>query len=77
MTSLAEELKKLGIVKKGKFVLTSGKISDFYIDMKKVLGNPKVSELVCDELSRLVDKKSTCICQYRLWRFAFGGEGVA
>lgn len=43
MKSLADELRKLKIVKMGKFILTSGKTSDFYVDMKKVLGYPKVS----------------------------------
>src|SRR3989344_7070292 len=68
----ARELKKLGVVKKGKFILTSGKTSDFYIDMKKVLGYPKVSEIICNELCKIIDpvkrrgrhgasKKATCI----------------
>src|SRR3989338_11057391 len=61
MISLAKELRKLGIVKKGRFILTSGKTSDFYIDMKKVLGYPKASELVCSELCKIINKKTTCI----------------
>ena len=58
---LVEELRKSGIVKKGRFILTSGKTSDFYIDMKKVLGYPKASELVCSELCKIINKKTTCI----------------
>ncbi|OGM96919.1 MAG: hypothetical protein A3B86_00190 [Candidatus Yanofskybacteria bacterium RIFCSPHIGHO2_02_FULL_38_22b] len=83
MISLAKELRKLGIVKKGKFILTSGKTSDFYIDMKKVLGHPKVSELIYNELSKIIDpvkrrgrhgasKKATCIAS-----IGYGGLPLA
>lgn len=59
--SLAKELKKIGVVKKGEFVLTSGKKSDFYIDIKRVLGYPKASKIVCKEFCKIIDKKATCI----------------
>ena len=72
MSLLARELKKLGVVKKGKFVLTSGKTSDFYVDMKKVLGYPKVSELICDEFCKLVDKRATCVAS-----IGYGGLPLA
>lgn len=61
MKSLADELRKLKIIKKGKFVLTSGKTLNFYVDMKKVLGYPKVSQFICDELCKIIDKRITCI----------------
>ncbi len=70
--TLAEELKKLGIIKKGKFVLTSGKTSDFYVDMKKVLGYPRVSELICNELCKIIDKKATCVAS-----IGYGGLPLA
>lgn len=69
---LAEELRNLGIVKKGKFILTSGKISDFYIDMKKVLGHPKTSEIICDELCKVIDKQTTCVAS-----IGYGGLPLA
>lgn len=69
---LVDELKKLGIVKKGKFVLTSGKTSDFYIDIKKVLGYPKVSEAICNEFCKIIDKKATCIAS-----IGYGGLPLA
>ena len=72
MNSLAEELKRLRIVKRGKFVLTSGQVSDFYIDMKKVLGYPKASELICNELCKIVDKKATCVAS-----IGYGGLPLA
>lgn len=61
MITLAAELKKLKIVKKGRFTLTSGKTSDFYVDVKKVLGYPAASEFVCSELCKIIDNKATCI----------------
>ena len=72
MSSLAAELRKLGVVKKGKFILTSGKTSDFYVDMKKVLGHPKVSELICNEFCKIIDKKATCIAS-----IGYGGLPLA
>ena len=72
MRHLATELKRLKIVKKGKFVLTSGKTSDFYVDMKKVLGYPKVSEMICSELCGIIDKKATCIAS-----IGYGGLPLA
>ncbi len=35
--SLTEEFVKLGVVKKGKFVLKSGQISNYYVDIKKMI----------------------------------------
>lgn len=72
MSSLADELRKLKIVKKGKFKLTSGKTSDFYVDIKKVLGYPRVSGLICDELCKLVDNRATCIAS-----IGYGGLPLA
>lgn len=69
---LAEELRRLKVVKKGKFVLTSGKTSNFYVDMKKVLGYPKVSELICGEFCKLVDKRATCVAS-----IGYGGLPLA
>lgn len=58
---LADELNKLGVVQKGKFVLKSGQVSDLYIDIKKAFGNPKAFSLICDEFCRIIDKGATCI----------------
>ncbi|MDP3792150.1 MAG: orotate phosphoribosyltransferase [bacterium] len=72
MKELISELKKLNVVKKGKFVLTSGKTSNFYVDMKKVLGYPKVSKLICDGLCKIIDKKATCVAS-----IGYGGLPLA
>ena len=39
---LVELLKECGAIQFGRFVLTSGAISDYYIDIKKAITNPKV-----------------------------------
>lgn len=72
MTILAVEFKKIKVIKKGRFVLTGGKISNFYVDIKKVFGYPMVSELVCDELCKIVDKTATCIAS-----IGYGGLPLA
>ncbi len=61
MNALVDELKKLKVVKRGKFVLKSGQTSDYYIDMKKAFGSAKVLHLICDEFCKIIDKKATCI----------------
>lgn len=70
--SLAKELNKIGIVKQGEFALTSGRRSDFYIDIKKILGYPKMSKIVCRELCKIIDKKTTCIAS-----IGYGGMPIA
>lgn len=59
--SLISELKKLKAVKKGKFVLKSGQISDCYIDIKKAFGSPKAFELICNQFCKIIDKRATSI----------------
>lgn len=61
MRPLALELKKLKIIKKGRFELKSGEVSDFYVDMKKAFGSPRAFRLICDELCRVIDKRATCV----------------
>ena len=70
--NLAKELKKLEIIKKGKFVLTSGQKSDFYVDMKQVLGYPKISALICSEFCKIIDKRATCVAS-----IGYGGLPLA
>lgn len=66
------ELKRLKVLKKGKFVLTSGKTSGFYVDMKKVLGYPKTSEILCNNFCKIIDKKATCVAS-----IGYGGLPLA
>jgi orotate phosphoribosyltransferase len=59
--SLVKILNQLDLVKKGKFVLKSGKVSNYYIDIKKAFGHPKAFNLICDELCKIIDKRATCV----------------
>ena len=52
---LKEELKKF--VLRGEFVLSSGKRSDYYFDLKEAFGNPELLTYSADKLYSLVDKK--------------------
>jgi len=61
MSLLAKELKRLKIIRRGKFVLKSVEVSDFYVDMKKAFGDPKAFSLICSELCKIIDKKATCV----------------
>ena len=39
---IIQELKKCGAIQFGRFVLTSGAVSDYYIDIKKAITNPNI-----------------------------------
>jgi len=58
---LAGELKRLGVIKKVKVVGKSGKVLDFYVDIKKALGSPRAFKLICEKMCRIIDGKATCI----------------
>lgn len=57
MTELIELLKECGAIKFGKFVLTSGKESDYYIDIKAASTRPRILRRVAEEMARHVDGK--------------------
>lgn len=40
--------------------------------MKKVLGYPKASELICDELCKIIDRRTTCVAS-----IGYGGLPLA
>ena len=61
MISLAGELRKLKIIKKGKVIGKSGKVLDFYVDIKKAIGSPRVFNLICEGMCKTIDKRATCI----------------
>jgi len=48
---LIQSLKDCGAIKFGRFVLTSGAISDYYIDIKKASTEPKTLRLIAQEMS--------------------------
>ncbi len=55
MQELIHELYKVGVVKIGSFVLSSGITSPFYIDMRRIYSYPKIMRLIIDEVSKRVD----------------------
>jgi orotate phosphoribosyltransferase len=48
---LIQQLKECGAIKFGRFVLTSGAVSDYYIDIKKASTEPKILKLIAQEMS--------------------------
>ena len=48
---LIQGLKDCGAIKFGRFVLTSGAISDYYIDIKKASTDPHMLRLIAQEMS--------------------------
>jgi orotate phosphoribosyltransferase len=48
---LIQQLKECGAIKFGRFVLTSGALSDYYIDIKKASTEPRILKLIAEEMS--------------------------
>ena len=49
MSRLIEELRRLKIIKTGIVIGKSGKVLDFYVDIKKALGSPRAFSLITYE----------------------------
>jgi orotate phosphoribosyltransferase len=49
--TLIKQLKECGAIKFGRFVLTSGALSDYYIDIKKASTEPKILKHIAEEMS--------------------------
>lgn len=49
--TLIQQLRECGAIKFGRFVLTSGAISDYYIDIKKASTDPKILKIIAQEMS--------------------------
>ncbi|HXK41024.1 MAG: hypothetical protein A3G45_00305 [Candidatus Staskawiczbacteria bacterium RIFCSPLOWO2_12_FULL_37_15] len=58
---LTRKLLDFGIIHKGKVTLRSGKETDFYIDLKKAYGYPKLLATLVAEMNKLVPQKTTCV----------------
>lgn len=52
---LIELLKECGAIKFGKFTLTSGKQSDYYIDIKAASTRPRILRRIAEEMAKHVD----------------------
>ncbi|MBI4158245.1 MAG: hypothetical protein HY505_01310 [Candidatus Yanofskybacteria bacterium] len=60
-SKLAKKLLDCGIIHEGKVTLRSGKKADFYIDIKKIYGYPKILKTLVLEMSKLIPKEATCV----------------
>ncbi len=65
MTNLIKELKSVGAIKFGDFILSSGKKSNIYIDIKVAATKPKILNKIADEMLKKVSNldfdKIACI----------------
>jgi len=52
---LIDLLKESGAIKFGRFVLTSGAVSDYYIDIKKASTNPKFLNLIAETMAEYTE----------------------
>lgn len=55
---LIQLLKENKVIKFGKFTLSSGKESDYYVDMKKAVTNPLILKQVAEIISGKIDKNT-------------------
>jgi orotate phosphoribosyltransferase len=55
---LKDSLIECGAIKFGKFVLTSGKESNYYVDIKQASTNPKVLKEIAEEMNKLIGSDS-------------------
>ncbi len=59
--NLISKLRELNIVHREPVILSSGSVSDFYIDVKKAYGYPETLTSICDCLWDKIDKRTTCL----------------
>ena len=52
---LIQHLEECGAIKFGRFVLTSGAVSDYYIDIKKASAEPKILKLIAEQMSEYTE----------------------
>jgi orotate phosphoribosyltransferase len=55
MTDLMDMLTECGAIKFGRFVLTSGKESSYYIDIKAASTRPRILRRIAEEMAKHVD----------------------
>lgn len=52
---LISQLKECGAIKFGRFVLTSGAVSDYYVDIKKASTNPKILKKIAETMAEYAE----------------------
>lgn len=55
--STEEILRDLGVVKKGHFVLTSGRHSSFYFEKFRILEKPEMTSILCRRIAEMIIKE--------------------
>ena len=58
---ILSRFREVGVVIEGPFELTSGSVSDFYLDVKKAFGYPDILNAIADEISKRLPSSTTCI----------------
>lgn len=58
---IVDKLKNIGVFIKGSFVLHSGNMTSYYIDIKKSYGEPKLFGELADLLIKKISKNATCV----------------
>jgi len=58
METLAEALKDCGAIRFGEFTLSSGKKSNYYVDIKKASTNPRILKLIAQRISKILKTRS-------------------
>ena len=51
---LIKKLREKNVVKYGDFMLKSGRVSNIYVDLRKVYGNPEIMKLICSCLAKTI-----------------------
>jgi len=59
---MIDELINKNIIQKGQFTLKSGKTSNIYIDLKKVISYPQLHGELCNEITKLINPNCDLIC---------------
>ena len=54
---IIQELNQKSIIQYGNFILKSGKISNVYIDLRKVMSFPELHKTICHEIMNKIYRK--------------------
>jgi len=63
---LVDQLKSCGSIQYGHFVLTSGAVSDYYVDIKKASTNPGVLNTIATQMKNIIKNKYDLIAGMEL-----------
>jgi len=63
---LVDQLKSCGAIQYGHFVLTSGAVSDYYVDIKKASTNPGVLNTIAKQMKDIIKNKYDLIAGMEL-----------